>query len=156
MDDLRPHGTVEVRCDYPGCGWRFWVDCLDPRLPTGPFDCGADHETQARVNEALRRLNRAGLVYQVASGPGCGCGGPSEKAGSEAVGTPLHRAGYLMLRLLEPGQDGSQEAWAAGRFTWAAWDSLEELEALPCDPRAYLWMSLEEAERLRPAGYAGP
>lgn len=37
MDDVRPKGTVEVRCHK--CGWAFWVDCLDPLLPDGPFLC---------------------------------------------------------------------------------------------------------------------
>jgi len=30
MDDLRPSGTVEVRCR---CGLSFWVDTLHPSLP---------------------------------------------------------------------------------------------------------------------------
>lgn len=38
-DDLRPRGTVEVDCSAPDCGWSFWVDPLDPRLPGGPFLC---------------------------------------------------------------------------------------------------------------------
>ena len=36
-DDIRPKGTVEVACSL--CQWAFWVDCLDPRLPAGPFVC---------------------------------------------------------------------------------------------------------------------
>jgi hypothetical protein len=36
-DDLRPKGSVEVECIM--CGWTFWVDCLDKRLPEGPFVC---------------------------------------------------------------------------------------------------------------------
>jgi hypothetical protein len=39
-DDIRPRGTVEVHCSN-GCGWDFWVDSLDPRLPDGPFICPA-------------------------------------------------------------------------------------------------------------------
>ena len=39
-DDIRPRGTVAVKCDAPGgCGWHFWVDALDSRLPNGPFLC---------------------------------------------------------------------------------------------------------------------
>jgi hypothetical protein len=64
--------------------------------------------------------------------------------------------GYLMLRLREPDFDGSQEMWAAGRFAWATWASLGDLEALPCDAGAYHWMPLDEASRNRPAGYTGP
>lgn len=36
-DDLRPKGTVEVECSV--CHWCFWVGCLNPRLPDGPFVC---------------------------------------------------------------------------------------------------------------------
>lgn len=35
-ETLRPRGTVEVTCS---CGWTFWIDPLDPRLPDGPFPC---------------------------------------------------------------------------------------------------------------------
>jgi len=42
-DDLRPKGCVEVFCEQckgdDGSQWAFWVDCLDPRLPDGPFIC---------------------------------------------------------------------------------------------------------------------
>lgn len=38
-DSIRPRGTVEVRCSKPDCGWSFWVDALDKRLPGGPFLC---------------------------------------------------------------------------------------------------------------------
>lgn len=35
-DNIRPHGSVEVRC---ACDWSFWVDANDPRLPAGLFIC---------------------------------------------------------------------------------------------------------------------
>lgn len=43
-DSLRPKGYVEVPCKFcpkgpDGEQWFFWVDCLDPRLPDGPFIC---------------------------------------------------------------------------------------------------------------------
>lgn len=38
-DDIRPRGTVEVKCSAPDCGWCFWLDALDPSLPDGPFLC---------------------------------------------------------------------------------------------------------------------
>jgi len=43
-DNLRPKGCVEVSCKLCPKGpngeeWVFWVDCLDPRLPDGPFIC---------------------------------------------------------------------------------------------------------------------
>lgn len=55
-DDLRPKGSVEVRCSTPGCGNVWWVDPLDPRLPEGPFDCGDDHQTTAFVQRRLSML----------------------------------------------------------------------------------------------------
>jgi len=36
-DDIRPKGSVEVMCHK--CGWAFWIDCLDPLLPDGPYVC---------------------------------------------------------------------------------------------------------------------
>lgn len=54
-DALRPKGTVEVRCSYPGCNVAWWVDPLDPKLP-GPFNCGDDHEARKLVDRALSRL----------------------------------------------------------------------------------------------------
>lgn len=42
-DDIRPRGTVQVKCSAPECTWEFWVDALDPRLPDGPFLC-SDHD----------------------------------------------------------------------------------------------------------------
>lgn len=42
-DNFRPKGCVEVFCEQckgdDGSQWAFWVDCLDPRLPNGPFIC---------------------------------------------------------------------------------------------------------------------
>lgn len=42
-DDIRPRGTVQVQCSVDGCDWEFWVDCLNSRLPNGPFLC-SDHD----------------------------------------------------------------------------------------------------------------
>jgi len=41
-DDIRPMGAVQVECSVPNCGWFFWLDPLDHRLPDGPFHCGGD------------------------------------------------------------------------------------------------------------------
>lgn len=38
-DDIRPRGTVQVKCSAPGCDWYHWRDALDPKLPDGPFYC---------------------------------------------------------------------------------------------------------------------
>jgi hypothetical protein len=51
MDDLRPNGTVEVCCVE--CGWSFWVDCLDSRLPDGPFVCPICDGTEEYIPKAL-------------------------------------------------------------------------------------------------------
>jgi len=37
MDNIRPRGNVEITCT---CGWSFWVDPLEPRLP-GPIRCSS-------------------------------------------------------------------------------------------------------------------
>ena len=49
-DDIRPVGTVQVKCSEPSCRWEFWVDALDPRLPDGPFLCH-EHDPTPRSNE---------------------------------------------------------------------------------------------------------
>jgi hypothetical protein len=36
-DDIRPRGTVQVKCSK--CDWEYWVSCTDPILPNGPFVC---------------------------------------------------------------------------------------------------------------------
>lgn len=48
-DDVRPKGTVQVKCSTPGCPWSFWVGCLDPRLPDGPFECPECEERRTGV-----------------------------------------------------------------------------------------------------------
>ncbi len=82
MDDIRPRGTVEVRCSHEGCGWCFWLDPLDPRLPDGPFDCGADHEADAVIRVFHDQLwERHGMLWRSSGGlrlregvdPTCGC-----------------------------------------------------------------------------------
>lgn len=54
-DDLRPCGTVEVRCQVAGCGWAWWVDPLDPLLPDGPFLCH-EHDP-SYVQDTVRTVN---------------------------------------------------------------------------------------------------
>lgn len=50
-DDLRPKGSVEVECIM--CGWSFWVGCLDPKLPDGPFVCETCEHGPAPVPKDL-------------------------------------------------------------------------------------------------------
>lgn len=79
MDALRPKGTVEVRCGYPGCGSAWWLDPLDPRLPDGPFDCGDDHEATKIVQRRLSLLRiRHGLRWGQLMPLGPAKGGPTE------------------------------------------------------------------------------
>jgi hypothetical protein len=50
-DDLRPPGTVTVRCSAPRCTWWFWVGALDPRLPDGPFFCDEHRDDAGGAKE---------------------------------------------------------------------------------------------------------
>jgi hypothetical protein len=65
---------VEVQCAAQGCGCWFWVQALDQRLPDGPFDCGADHEKQARLDGLCRRLADLGWEWRaIGEKRGLGC-----------------------------------------------------------------------------------
>jgi hypothetical protein len=71
MDDLRPPKTVEVACSYPGCGWHWWIDPLDPRLPEGPFDCGDNHQANLLVGRKFSLLRlRTGIHWGSMKGTG--------------------------------------------------------------------------------------
>ena len=59
-DELRAPGAMLVPCSHPDCAadpsrdvgpWMFWVDCLDPRLPDGPFICDShgDHTSAQKA-----------------------------------------------------------------------------------------------------------
>jgi hypothetical protein len=52
-DSLRPPGTVEIQC--PICRWCFWVDCNDPALPDGPFECPSCEEIRSQHLNNLSR-----------------------------------------------------------------------------------------------------
>lgn len=39
IDDLRPRGSVERKCDQ--CGWLSWYDSLSPEATVVPFVCNA-------------------------------------------------------------------------------------------------------------------
>ena len=54
---LRPKGSVEVTCSFPGCGVTWWVSPLDPNLH-GPHNCGQNH---AQQNILDRQLTRVGI-----------------------------------------------------------------------------------------------
>lgn len=129
---LRPPCTVEVMCSYPGCGVAWWVDPLDPRLPAGPFDCGADHEAELLVR---RRLSAVRIRYGVRAGitvargpemPNNSCGNRSISAGIALVSwRDWHGQGLLEwdspLDLADPDK-------AFGRIRWDVTDS--EIAAL--------------------------
>lgn len=87
MDDLRPPGTVEVKCSHPGCNTYFWLRPSDPRLPDGPFSCGSTHEDdrQAQINAlpALFGINWGGRGYK---GPRSDGKEPACRYGGEPAG----------------------------------------------------------------------
>ena len=62
-DDIRPKTTVEVQCSHPECGWSFWIDALDPRLPDGPFFCGEhDKDLAAKLRDRIAKMSDAEVV----------------------------------------------------------------------------------------------
>lgn len=148
-DDIRPHGTVFVKCSHPTCGWTFWVEALDPRLPDGPFICGANHTAQARLNASLARLGDAGFEYCGVVGAGVGCSGGSDDG-----------PGATVLRLYDPTLEyrhehgGQDDNYAKGQFAVFEWQSLGELELASLDPSHYWWTDWDTAwsNRMRLAG----
>lgn len=53
MDRINARGTLLVKC-AGNCGLAFWVDCIDPRLPDGPFLCSeCDTEACALAEKRL-------------------------------------------------------------------------------------------------------
>lgn len=142
-DDIRPRGTVEVRCSSPGCNWRFWLGATDPRLPDGPFSCGANHTTQARFERAMGRLEEAGLVFCAGVGTGCGCaGGPDDGPGA------------VQIRLYDPALEfryehgGHHDNFSKGQFAVFEWTQLSELEQAPLTPNSYHWTDWSTASKL--------
>lgn len=139
-DDIRPKGSVQVQCSHPGCGWSFWLEALDQRLPDGPFDCGTNHTAQVRFNRAMDRLEAAGLALSGGVGTGCGCsGGPDDGPGA------------VTIRLHDPDLEyryehgGNQNNYGKGRFAVFQWAQLSELEQASLDPKAYDWVDWETA-----------
>jgi hypothetical protein len=134
-DDIRPKGTVEVRCSYPGCGWCWWVSPLDPRLPDGPWDCGSDHEASKVVFHALSLLKlRHGLVWGSVRGLGAemppvpvpSLPVPSEPSGETAkcaCAPRSYSAGQAVLH--------SRTHDRTGVLEWASLDDLRDADALP-------------------------
>lgn len=139
-DDIRPKGTVQVKCSDATCVWQFWIDPLDPRLPEGPFYCGANHTSQARVRLAQERLERAGMHFCSASGTGCG--------GSDS---PDDGPGDMKVRLHDPELEyrheygGNQDNYGKGKFAVIEWNVIAELEQASLDPADYEWVAAETA-----------
>lgn len=69
-DDIRPKGTVEVPCTGADCQgeWWFWVDCLDPRLPLGPFTCSGCQFFEAKEQAKGQKLKRYTHTYRAFPG----------------------------------------------------------------------------------------
>lgn len=63
-EDIRPPGSVTIRCSVPGCGTAWWVDPLDPQVHDPAPTCGADHEGENVLDGILTRLQvTEGLTY---------------------------------------------------------------------------------------------
>lgn len=92
MDDIRPPGTVEVKCSHPGCNWYFWLSPDDPRLPNGPFFCGSTHEDdrQAQLDAlvAMHGIRWGSRNYA----------GPRSDGKESTCGYGGQRAGYVTFR----------------------------------------------------------
>lgn len=122
-DDIRPRGTVEVRCNHPGCRWAFWVGPLDPRLPDGPFDCGRDHEEDVAVDAAFDALTGIGWHW--------------------CCYNKVDSGGVVLLRT------GDKEAYGPNDvFTVLQWEAREELRALVGRVAVSPRMSQDEAEAI--------
>lgn len=120
---LRPRGTVEVNCSYPGCGTAWWLDPLDPRLPNGPFDCGDNHEARKLVERRLSLLRiRHGIGWGAMSplGPDGGPTGMKDDGG-------CRRFDASRAALLVADREGTRE----GLLTWMSPQDLADVDAVP-------------------------
>jgi hypothetical protein len=131
-DDIRPKGTVEVQCSYPGCGWCWWVDPLDPRLPDGPWDCGADHEADKVVFQSLSMLKlRHGYVWGTARGtgpkpdrpPSATCTDPNPNSKSCSCSAGSYASGLIILQDRFHSKHGVLE--------WKTPEDLYDVDSLP-------------------------
>ena len=97
IEDLRPPGSVEVRCCHPGCGVAWWIDPLDPRLP-GPFDCGDDHNRRFSMERSFALVKaRHGYYWGIQ-------GSLTPDAGNCCFETPA--AGYAVFYNRTRQQEG--------------------------------------------------
>lgn len=136
-DGLRPKGSVEVRCSQPGCGWAWWVDPLDSRLPDGPFDCGQNHAANGIVDRAFALLHvrhglRWGSMRSTVPRDACdtgACGGDMTK-------------GCAIVHRREGNDDGFIE-----------WQSLDELRDVDALAARVLWGT---ADTMLPDGAPNP
>ncbi len=103
-DDIRPRGTVEIRCSHPECGVCTWVDPLDPRV-LGGYTCGRNHERAKAIDRLGAEIEaRFGLTHM-------GYGALRNQDGSWPCVAcfDVHERGYLTLH----AADGS-----VGCYTW--------------------------------------
>ena len=83
---LRPKGSVEVTCSFPGCGVTWWVSPLDPNLH-GPHNCGQNHAQQNILDRQLAQIRlrygfRWGTIQSKANDPNpCICNLSSARVG---------------------------------------------------------------------------
>lgn len=64
-DDIRPKGTVEVKCSTPNCNWHFWLASNDIRLPSGPFYCASCSEHATYEFVCSHRQTAAEFIAEV-------------------------------------------------------------------------------------------
>lgn len=55
MDRLSSLGAILVQCSGK-CGWEFWVDCIDSRLPDRPLLCSECDVSDEACALAEKRL----------------------------------------------------------------------------------------------------
>lgn len=132
---LRPKGTVEVTCQHPGCGWSWWVDPLDQRLPDGPWDCGQDHEAERAVRRAFTQV-------RLQTGIHCGTmvGRGPNRPDLVCEGRKSYRAGIAGVRDRLRAKEGFFE-----------WSSLDELLTVEDIVKRIQW-----GQFLLPGGSVGP
>lgn len=123
-DDIRPKGTVEVRCGHPECGVAWWVDPLDPKLPAGPWDCGADHAADSRLRRAFAILRiRHGVVMGMMQA--LGEARPDAACECQRVS---YRKGWAILHSREGLRHG-----------FLAWDDTRELDDIDATAARIDW-----------------
>lgn len=108
LEDLRPKGTVEVMCTYPGCGVAWWIDPLDPRLNEAEhkWDCGENHRAGEKIRRSMSLLRiRHGVRW--GSMTGTGPTPPPDPNDPSGACTMMNVAeGHALMRDREDSKEG--------------------------------------------------